>query len=606
VIKGVQRSLTCLLAWLVVACSTAPPEAGAPLAATPPGPPVQHALPDLLWSREAASHSGMIVTGAPSASAAGALMLATGGNAIDAAVAAAFALGAAEPGSSGLGGLTFIVIHLAGGRDLAIDGSARAPLHFAPEQMQHLRDTNMERMGFIGYQSVATPGTVAALALALERYGTKPLAEVLAPAIGIATLGEALSPAEYAFLAYYRPKIVRSPYLADLFLEDGIGLWDEHHVYCNPDLACVLQKLATRGAADFYHGDIARAIEVDMALHDGWVRGADLGLMEAREVAPVRGRYRGLDVVSFPSPGGGSTVVEALSILDRFPPELVGGGSVDGLHVLVEASRLAFADSFPARRPLRPPDTLAADPEHVRRRAALIRFDRALLESEVETAAVSRLFLGGTTQVSVVDAQGNAVSLTQTLGATFGATVATPGLGFPYNSLLNGFEFEDRRAWSFAEPLKSPMNSIAPTILLRDGAPFLVLGSGGSARIAPMIVDTVTAVVDRHLPLCEAMAAPRVLWGGKADPTVYVEIVDPVTDAVADALQARGFAPQERGRYPMSALDMTAFGGVNAILVDPVDGTMVGVGDPRRQGAAAAPSLDATAVAPFAALACSR
>ena len=531
----------------------------------------------------------MVVTNTRAASAAGARMLEQGGNAIDAAVAAAFALGVSEPGSSGLGGQTYILLHLEDGRDLAIDGSCRAPVGARPDEMQRLRN----RLGsMFGYKSVATPGTLAALALALERYGTKSLAEVLAPAIELAEYGSAWTPALRSFLDFYLYWLFDSPTLSSLLLKDGIEPWPIDHVYCNPDLACFMRRLAARGADDFYHGEIAGEIEADMIANGGWLRRGDLALMKAEVREPVRGRYRGLEVLSFPLPARGAAVVEALGILDRFPPERLRADSVDRLHLLVEACRLAHADSTPYRRPPRLPDELATDPGYVAARAALIRPDRALNEQEVSPNPLSTLALEGTTQVSAADAAGNVVSLTQTLGNTFGAAVATEGFGFAYNNLVFGFEYQDARAWRYLRPFQAAQTGMAPTILLKGGEPYLVLGSAGSERIPSIVVNVVSGVVDHGVPLCEAVEAARVLWGGFLDKRVYLELVDPITAEHVDSLAARGFAVPDRRSYPATPAELTVFGGANAIFVDPADGTMVGVGDPRRQGVAVAPRAE--------------
>ncbi len=518
-------------------------------------------------------------------------MLETGGNAIDAAVAAALAMGVAEPGSGGLGGQIYILIRMGDGRAVAVDGSARTPLRASAEELQRLREeiqlTSLSNF-LEGYKAIATPGTLAALDLALTRYGTKNLAAVIAPSIAIAEFGSTWSEAMSAFLAHYSNKVRSSPGLSRLFLDGSLEVWEPGHTYCNPDLACFLRRLAAVGADGFYKGSIAAEVEADMVEHGGWLRRADLALLEAKETAPLRGRYRGIEVLSFPFPGGGATVIEALGILDRFDPRLLRTDSVDRLHLLVEACRLAFADSFPAFRPRLPPDTLATKPGHLAARAALIRFDRALRPGEVSSTALSLLDVGGTTQVSTADRFGNVVSLTQTLGATFGSAAIAKGYGFVYNNLLGGLDFRDPRKWAYLSPMQPPMTSMAPTILVKDGRPLLILGGAGSARITPTIVGTIVGVVDLGLPLCEAVAAPRALWGGNADDRVYLEIVDPITEEHADALASRGFTKQRRLAYPASPYDMTDFGDVNAIFIDPADGTIVGVADPRRQGVARA------------------
>jgi len=568
----------------------------------PPGPP-QSGLPDQLRSDQVVARGGMAVTGHPAASLAAARLLAAGGNAVDAAVAAALTLGAAEPGSSGLGGQTYILVRMADGEAVAIDGSARAPLRASLAELNAMRDEVLRlRPGryLEGFKAVATPGTLAALDVALRRFGSRSLAEVIEPAIEVAEYGAPWSVALRAFLLDYNAKVRANPYLSRLVLDPALDVWDAGHRYCNPDLACLLRRIAAAGADDFYNGAIAGEIEAQMIANGGWLRRPDLSILEAKVREPVRGRYRGLEVLAFPHPGGGAAVVETLGILDRLDPAVLAADSADRIHLLVEAGRLAYADAFPARRPGRLPDELAVDSTHLDRRAAQIRLDRALSAREVSVEPLSKLDVGGTTQVSVVDRFGNAVALTQTLGGTFGGGAALADLGVTLNNLLHGFEFKDQRAWSFLRPLQAPMTPMAPTIVVKDGRPLLVLGSAGSARIAAAIVATVVGVVDRRLPLCEAVSAPRALWGGNADEQVYLEIAAPITEEQAAALSRRGFARQTRLAFPATDYDLTDFGGVNAVYVDPADGTMVGVGDPRRQGVANGAAEDALPAPPIA------
>ena len=592
---GVLRGFAAALP-LAIALVAPPPSAhGAATEAPAAAAPRQRTLPDQLRPVEVASRDGVVVTRNAAASWAGVRMLELGGNAVDAAVAAAFALGVAEPGSCGLGGQTYILIRMSDGRAVAVDGSARSPLRASAQELARMRDPIPAGKFLEGYKSVATPGSLAGLDLALRTYGTKSLAEAVAPAIEIAEFGSTWSAALHAFIENYSTKVRASPYLSRLFLNGSLDVWGPDHVYCNPDLACFLRRLATVGADDFYRGAIAEEIERDMIANGGWLRRADLSLLEATVREPVRGSYRGLEVLSFPFPGGGSTVVETLGILDRFDPRVLREDSVDRLHLLVDAGRIAMIDTFPARRPLRLPDQIAVDPAHLDARAALIRFDRALRRSEISSEPLSAVEVAGTSHVSVADRFGNAVALTQTLGASFGGGAVTEGFGFAYNNLIHGFDFRNRASWAYLKPLQSPMTNMAPTIVVRDGAPLLILGTAGTAHIAPAIVSVISGVIDQRLPLCEAVAKPRALWGGNVDEEVSLECVDPITDEVADALAARGFVAQERMTYPASAYDRTGTGSVNAIFVDPADGTIVGVGDPRRQGVARA--VDARAAA---------
>ena len=584
-----------------MACTMAPrtPRADGPpgvRSGERPSPP-----PEQLRTREAASYHGIVVTGSAEASWAGMRMLEDGGNAVDAAVAAALALGVAEPGSSGLGGATYMLIRMADGRAAAIDGSVRAPLRVSLPELADLRETTrltLPGFSLYGWKTAATPGTPAALDLALRRFGSRTLGEVVAPAIAIAEFGSRWTPAQHTYLEHYVHTLRESAYLSRLLLKDAVEVWDEGHVYCNPDAACFLRRLVGAGVDAFYRGDIADEIVADMAASGGWLRRADLASMEATEREPLRGRYRGMEVLSFPHPGGGAAVVEALGILDRFPAALLRGDTVDRLHLLVEACRLASADTLPYLRPRRPPDTVAVDPEHVAARAASIRFDRALWAREVYSDPLSRLATGGTTQVSTADRFGNVVSLTQTLGATFGAKVATAGFGWAYNSLVDGFEYSDPRAWAYLRPLQPPTTSMAPTILVADGRPVLLLGSAGSSRIPAAIVGCIVAHVDRGLPIGEAVGFPRVLWGGAASQVVAVELAEPITEAQADSLLRRGFVDQERIAFPATVRALLELGAVNAIAINPRDGRMVGAADPRRQGVALA-AREGAAVEPL-------
>jgi gamma-glutamyltranspeptidase/glutathione hydrolase len=603
---GALRGFIAALPAAIAALALPPAARGAATEAPGAAAVRQRALPDQLRSVGVASRDGVVVTRNAAASWAGTRMLELGGNAVDAAVAAAFALGVAEPGSCGLGGQTYILIRMSDGHAVAVDGSARSPLRASAQELARMRDPIPAGKFLEGYKSVATPGSLAGLDLALRTYGTRSLAEAVAPAIEIAEFGSTWSAALHAFINNYSTKVRSSAYLSRLFLTESLDVWDPGHVYCNPDLACFLRRLAAAGADDFYRGSIAAEIEQDMIANGGWLRRSDLSLLEATVREPVRGSYRGLEVLSFPYPGGGSTVVETLGILDRFDPEVLREDSVDRLHLLVDAGRIAMIDTFPARRPLRLPDQIAVDPAHLDVRAALIRFDRALKRSEISSEPLSAIEVAGTSHVSVADRFGNAVALTQTLGASFGGGAVTVGFGFAYNNLIHGFEFRNRGSWAYFRPLQAPMTNMAPTIVVKDGAPLLILGTAGTAHIAPAIVSVISGVIDQRLPLCEAVAKPRALWGGNVGEEVSLECVDPITDDVADALAARGFVQQTRLTYPATAYDRTEYGSVNAVFIDPADGTIVGVGDPRRQCVARAVDRHAGATPPFALPGCWR
>jgi len=558
-------------------------------------------LPAELQAIAERSAYGMVASGIPEASRAGARILEQGGNAVDAAVATAFALGVVDPFNAGLAGQCYVLIHLRDGRDVAIDGSAPLPLRVVPEEIKPLKES-----GFLwGYKLATTPGTATALAHTLERYGTMSLAQVLAPAIELADQGHPLMPTIQALVDYYAARIRENEFLANTFLKDGLNPFPPEHIYCQPVLAETLRRLARHGVDDFYHGRIADEIAADMAANGGYVSRVDLARARVTERSPVRGMYRGLEVVAFPYPGGGDILVEALQILSAFPQDLLRDDSADRMHLLLEAMRIAFRD---AARNTETPflSTVFLDPTRAERRAALIRFDRALRDDELPTAHNQYFNDKDTTHVSVVDRFGNAVALTQSLG--YGSFVATPRLGFQYNSLLETCEFCDRESPNFPVPFSILRSTMTPAILLCHGAPFLVLGGPGSSRIPATMVAVITNVIDRAMPLREAVMAPRVLAsrpnprnlpkGCYSPPSeklyekkVYLELAGPITSEQADELETRGFTSQYRLTFPAPGfVERRTFGGINAVMLEPATGLLVGVGDPRRHGAAAAPN----------------
>jgi gamma-glutamyltranspeptidase/glutathione hydrolase len=361
--------------------------------------------------------------------------------------------------------------------------------------------------------------------------------------------------------------------------------------------------LAAYGVEDFYVGGIAGEIAADMAANGGFVRKLDLDLLRVTERTPVRGWYRGLEVVAFPYPGGGDVLIEGLQILNTFPPELLREDSADRLHLLLEAMRLAL--STPPNNKGPSPGNTPADSTRASLLAARISLDRALAEAELPDPGNAEFNEHDTSHVSVVDRFGNAVALTQTNG--YGSFVATSTLGFEYNSLLESFDFCNPAAPNYPAPLRVPRTTMTPTILLCDRVPFLVLGGAGSSRIPSSIAAVVTSVIDRGLSLREAVTAPRVLANrstaeiktkgcrtARTDPLpeekIYVEVIEPITLEQADTLVLRGFSEQKRVSLRNPAYDRRSFGGVNAVMVDPSTGLLIGVGDPRRHGGAAGQS----------------
>jgi gamma-glutamyltranspeptidase / glutathione hydrolase len=541
-------------------------------------------LPPEFGTWEERSPIGMVVSASSDASAVGEGILAAGGNAVDAAVGTALALGIGEPAASGLGGGSLMLIHLADGRDVAIDGSVTVPSGVDPTR---LKPFGIERRGQSGYQLVAVPRSLAALGLALQRYGTWKLADVLAPVIELATEGASYTPALVAAAVGAGRSGAGDPQITYRLLGPDGTIPDSTHLFPQPELATTLTRIAKYGIGDFYHGKIAEEIDSDMSEHGGFVKYLDLLMARAQERRPVRGRYRGFSVVSFPWPGGGPPLIEALNILSHFPSEMLAAKNANRYHLLLEAARIAQLDGLDTSIPAMLRERHQLDPALAARRAAQIHFDRMIPEDQIVTD-MAQWHDQGTTQISVVDRWGNAVSITQSLGPEYGARVATAGLGFPYNGLLSAFEFENPLSESYAAPGRAPQTSAAPTIVLLHGKPFLVLGSAGSSHITSAILNVLVNVIDAGMPVREAVVEPRALWNVSAWRAHFsLEMAGPITDAIAEELCYRGFQDQYRLLFPAARpVDFLLFGNVNTVMTELGSGWLVGVGDPRRQSMA--------------------
>ncbi len=534
-----------------------------------------------LTARVASSAFGMVASSAPEANRIGLDVLANGGNAVDAAVAIAIALGAVDAGDSGLGGATFILYRKANGESIAIDGSAPVPIHASRPALQRLAAENRR----YGPELACTPGSLAALEYARAHYGTRPLRELVEPSIPLAEAGLVVTPFQTATVVKYLDDIRLSDPLCRVLLGPDSEPIRPGTVLHWPGLAHTLRAIADGGAAEFYRGTIAEEIEADMIRHGGFVRRDDLGLMRARVLQPVSDSYRGLDVLSFPLPASGGAVIEGLNILENFPAETLQRDDAERLQIMAEALHLALEDhrrlSGDPNLPQRFQDVAYQGKAYARTRAELIVPGRPVPESAYASSRPQAPELESqTVQVSVIDRDGNAVALTQSLGRFYGNKVLAEGLGFLYNTFLSAIDPNHPQA---LRPRAIIPCDAAPTIVVKDGAPMLVLGSAGSSRIPGAVVTVISNVVDRGMSLGAAIQAPRVLWSkGTKARGLILEVLPPVTEEQVAQLEAMGYTPGAVARFPAEQLDLFRFGGVNAVLRDPVTGNMTGVGDPRR------------------------
>jgi gamma-glutamyltranspeptidase/glutathione hydrolase len=541
--------------------------------------------------------AGMVVASQADAARAGHAMLVRGGNAVDAAVAAAFALGVTQPFSAGVGGGAFLLIRLADAEVVALDARETAPARATRDM--YLAPDLPERASLSGPLAVATPGFVAGLALALERYGTLSLAEVLAPSIALAEHGFPIGPYHARML-----ERVRRYGIPERFPETGRIQFPPPGEAARPgwmlvqtDLARTLRRIAKEGPEVFHHGAVAGAIAEDMEKSGGLVTREDLAGYSPRVREPVRGRYRGLEVLSFPPPSsGGVALIEALNILEGFDLASKGPDSPAAMHRVAEAMKLAFADRAAY---LGDPDFVdvpttqlvsKAYADGLRARINPPWWQRAPWTWRRPESAIRVTGPGlpandsGTVHLSTSDAAGNAVALTMTINTPFGSGMTVPGTGVVLNNEMDDFSVApdtpnvyglvDTRGANAIAPGKRPLSSMTPTVLLKDGKLFMVTGSPGGPRIITTTLLSIVNVVDFGMDVQQAVSAPRFHHQWVPDELSVEPETSP--DAVS-GLRARGHGV-EVGKRRWSAAEV--------IVVDPQTGMHTGGADPRRDGLA--------------------
>ncbi|MCP5156127.1 MAG: gamma-glutamyltransferase [Ectothiorhodospiraceae bacterium] len=489
---------------------------------------------------------GIVVCPQPRAADAGVAVLATGGNAFDAAIATAFAQMVADPFMCGLGGMGTLQYHRAqGGETAMIDFHTRAGSKVTADMWAADVRGRTEISGYtlfddlrsdIGYRAIMTPGTVAGLWEVHRRLATLPWDALLEPAIHMAREGLETTPFVADFLE--RPpmpgvadglrRVRATEACARIFLHPEGRLYRVGEVHRNPDLAATFEALAEGGVDAFYRGAIAARVAADFDRNGAYVTAGDLADYRVREPAPVRGSYRGLEITSNPPPGSGASLVQMLHILEHFDLSALSHGSPEHLDLVARAMAAAHADR----------ERWLADPEFVEVPVDLLTSKARAAEWAERIAARTPFDVpppappSCTTHVCVCDADGNVVSLTHTLGT--GAGVVTPGLGFVWNNSMKLFDPLPGRANSMA-PGKARTTGMVPTIVHRDGRPWLVVGAPGGSVIISSVLQTILNVVDFGMSPAEAVAATRIHCEGRA---VHAEARMP--DAVKRGLEGLG------------------------------------------------------------------
>jgi gamma-glutamyltranspeptidase/glutathione hydrolase len=530
----------------------------------------------------------MIAAANPLAVEAGARVLREGGTAADAMVAVQAVLGLVEPQSSGLGGGAFLVwFDGQSGEMITLDGREMAPLAASPRLFL---DEAGAPMGFfdavVGGRSVGTPGTPALMEEAHARWGNQPWSGLFEEAIRMAEQGFAVSPRLAMLVAQDAERLGRHPRTAAYFLPDGVPL-SEGQLLRNPTYGATLRAMAKEGAAVIYAGPIARDIVATVRegnQNPGVLDLVDLAIYSVRERAPVCAPYRGHEVCGMgPPSSGGLTVGQILGLLEPFDLAALGPRSAEAWRLIGDASRLAFADRgrYMADSDFVPvPVKGLLMEDYLRQRSDLLRGDDALPEvtpghpefdHALEWADDTSLELPSTSHISIVDGFGNALSMTTTIENAFGSRLMVRG--FLLNNELTDFSFRSHEngvpVANRVEPGKRPRSSMAPTIVLKDGKPVLVLGSPGGSRIIGYVAKTVIAHLDWGMDVQQAIALPHLVnrFG-----TFDLE-ARTAAEALAADLQVMG--------YETNLTDLTS--GLHGISIGK---TLLGGADPRREGIA--------------------
>jgi gamma-glutamyltranspeptidase / glutathione hydrolase len=528
------------------------------------------------------ARNGMVVAQEATAARVGADILRQGGNAVDAAVAVGFALAVTYPRAGNLGGGGFMLIHQASGNDAAIDYRETAPAAITNKSFLDADGNADPRKSRDSALAIGVPGTVEGLAFAARRYGSGrfTLADLIAPALKLARDGMPVTDDIANMSANELARLARCPSSAKIFLKpDGTALALGDRLV-QGDLANTLETIAKDGPHAFYDGPIAATIAAAVKAAGGVMTADDLNSYTAFERTPVRGKYRGYDIVSMPPPSsGGVELIEMLNILEGYDL----GHQDDGhaAHLMVEAMKRAYADRALF---LGDPDKVKAPIEKLISKDYAATW-RATIDPEHATPA-SAIRAGGavqpegrnTTHFSVVDSFGNAVSNTYTLNFSYGVGLVAEGTGILLNNELDDFAMKPDAPNAYGligyeanapGPGKRPLSSMTPTIVLKDGKPFLVTGSPGGSRIITAVLQVVVDVIDRGMDIASAESAPRIHNQWMPDQVFAEPGVSP--DLIA-ALQARGDKVVPTGKFTS----------VNSIVVTPEG--FAGAADPRTHG----------------------
>ena len=530
--------------------------------------------------------NGMVVAQDKRAAEVGAEILKKGGNVVDAAVATGFALAVTHPQAGNIGGGGFMLIKLAG-RDeaIAIDYREMAPAGASRDMfLDEAGEVDNMRARF-SHLSAGVPGSVMGLTTALEKYGTMPLKDVMAPAIRLAEKGFPATAALSDAMSDYADRFARDPSTAGYFLNKGAP-YKRGETVTQKDLAKTLKAISTKGAAGFYEGPVADLIVAEMKANGGLITLEDLKNYKAIERPAVKGAFRGFEVVSMPPPSsGGVHLIEMLNVLSGYDLKALGHNSADYLGALTEAMRRAYADRSEY---LGDPDFFDVpvekliDPAYAEKLRKGINPKRATKSEDVRPGLGPVDESPQTTHYSVMDKDGNAVAVTTTLNFTFGSSYSVDGAGFLLNNEMDDFSAKPGAPNGFGllgaqaneiQPGKRPLSSMTPTIVVKDGKAVFATGTPGGSTIINVVLQNVLNIIEFGMNPMQANAMPKIHHQWQPD-KVYVEPgISPDTIRIMDE---RGF---NIARGPDGAVQLRPLGRTNTVML--LGGKLLGAPDPR-------------------------
>ena len=526
---------------------------------------------------------GVVSSNHPLASQAGVEILRRGGNAVDAAVTTALTMHVVAPAWSMLGGGAFITVYLKT-QSLIVIIDAREVVPKKAKVSQDIVAT--------GYGAIGVPGCLSGYQLALQRYGTISLKDALQPAIRYAENGYEISRRMRDILSDNIDdafdKAHNFPALGEIYLKDGNVPNVGEKIVC-ADFAKTLSKIANDGPEVYYEGEISEAIASDIQSNGGFVSKEDLSKYEPRIREPLAGTYRGYDLFSVPPPSaGGSAIIESLNILENFDLRAFGHNTSSSIHVISEALKYAYGEN----------NKFVADPDYVNvpihrliskdhgreiakqidlRKVSpnVLPYENDWFDSRVRIRQDDRYdsITGGTAHLSVIDKEGNMVSITDSITYYFGSGVVIKNTGILMNDTMRDFNLEHGHINS-VEPGKRPRSWMSPTLVLKNGKPFLTLGSAGGPKIFSSVLQVIINVIDFNMNIEQAIQAPRFHCQGRE-----ISLEPPIPLKIRGELIEKGHPVKERDEWWF-------FGGVQAALIDLRTNQICGMADPRRDGIA--------------------